>query len=186
MQSDIRVPDGAQADRSTNGRYKAGNSGGPGNPFAGQVNVLRKAILECVTKEDIQGVFKRLVTMAQEGHWQAAKLVLSYTIGKPQPMSEADELQGMLEALAATASNDASPNEPSTNGVLQAEPSTNRVLQEPEPSTNGVLQEPEPSTNGILQTQPSTNGELSTTAPVLTHKERRALRRARRLAKLQS
>lgn len=176
MQTDIHVPEGAQSDRNANGRYKAGNGGGPGNPFAGQVNVLRKAILECVTKEDIQGVFKRLVAMAQEGHWQAAKLVLSYTIGKPQPMSEADELQGMLEALTASSSNSDVPTEPTTSGVLQPEP---------EPSINGVLKtEPEPSTNGILKIEPSTNGELSSEAPVLNRKERRAMRRARRLAKL--
>jgi hypothetical protein len=52
------------SNRSANGRFAAGNPGGPGNPFAGLVASLRQAMLECVSKEDIQSIMKSLVEMA--------------------------------------------------------------------------------------------------------------------------
>jgi hypothetical protein len=79
-------------ERDERGRFNKGNQGGPGNPFARQVAGLRRALLQSVTEEDIQEVGRRLVALAKEGNVQAAKLVLSYTIGKPQPAPEPDRL----------------------------------------------------------------------------------------------
>ena len=78
--------------RDEGGRFTLGNRGGPGNPFARQVATLRKALLDCVTPQDIQDVAGRLIAMAKEGNVQAAKLLLTYTIGKPQPAPEPDRL----------------------------------------------------------------------------------------------
>jgi hypothetical protein len=78
--------------RDERGRFNQGNQGGPGHPFARQVARLRRALLQSVTEEDIQEVGRRLVALAKEGNVQAAKLLLSYTIGKPQPAPEPDRL----------------------------------------------------------------------------------------------
>jgi hypothetical protein len=60
-----------------------GGRGGPGNPFAGQVAALRKALLASVTAQDMAEVTQALVRRAKEGHVTAAKLLLAYTLGKP-------------------------------------------------------------------------------------------------------
>jgi hypothetical protein len=167
------------SDRIDMGRFQLGNKGGPGNPFAGTVALLRKAVLEYLTPADIQGVVKKLVEMAKEGHWQAAKLILSYALGK-QPPLPCNEGEHEAEFKDVTKS---------PNGVLQEAPSPNGVLQEA-PSPNGVLQEA-PSPNGSLQEAPSPNGEIARTtpspngdfAPLFNRKQRRAQRKAERLAK---
>jgi len=74
------------------GRFAPGNPGGPGNPFARQVAALRQALLNAVTPDDIHTVAKALVQRAAEGNVQAAKLLLSYSIGKPQPAPEPDHM----------------------------------------------------------------------------------------------
>jgi hypothetical protein len=95
-----------QADkgRDQNGRFAQGNQGGPGNPFARQVAALRKALLDKVTPEDIQAIAEKLILQAKCGNVQAAKLVLSYTIGKPKPTVEPDNLDAEeWEQLKTTA-----------------------------------------------------------------------------------
>jgi len=74
------------------GRFAPGNPGGPGNPFARQVAALRQALLNSVTADDIQAVARALIQRASEGNVQAAKLLLSYAIGKPQPAPEPDHM----------------------------------------------------------------------------------------------
>jgi len=78
--------------RDAKGRFAPGNPGGPGNPFARQVAALRQALLNSVTPADLQAVAKALIQRAVEGNVQAAKLLLSYTIGKPQPAPEPDRM----------------------------------------------------------------------------------------------
>jgi hypothetical protein len=74
------------------GRFKAGNRGGPGNPFARQVAALRQAMLRRVTAEDIERLMGKLLELADQGSIQAIKLVLAYTIGKPQPAPNPDRM----------------------------------------------------------------------------------------------
>lgn len=149
------------SERNTRGQFKPGNKGGPGNPFAGKVSLLRKAVLECVSSEDLHGIIKSLVQMAKDGHWQAAKLILAYAIGKPGSLPEPGAWDGMEMAPF---------NPPSTNGISAEPPLTNGVFEESPPSANGMIEEPPPSANGESQ-------------PALNRKQRRALRKARRLAK---
>jgi hypothetical protein len=78
--------------RAADGKFSFGNKGGPGNPFARQVAQLRKALVDAVTVERIQAIAAKLLELAEAGNVQAAKLVFSYVLGKPQPMPEPDRL----------------------------------------------------------------------------------------------
>src|SRR5467141_846016 len=78
--------------RDGKGRFTAGNKGGPGNPFARKVAALRQALIASVTEQDIQDVAVRLLALAKEGNVPAAKLLLAYTLGKPEPVPQPDRL----------------------------------------------------------------------------------------------
>jgi hypothetical protein len=85
-------PPAADGRRDTHGRFAKGNAGGPGNPFARQVAALRSALLASVTDEDLEAVARELVRQARDGNVAAAKLLLSYTLGKPAPAVDPDTL----------------------------------------------------------------------------------------------
>jgi hypothetical protein len=85
-------PPAAEGGRDTHGRFGKGNLGGPGNPFARQVAALRSALLASVTTEDMEAVTQQLVRQAKEGNVAAAKLLLSYTLGKPAAPVDPDTL----------------------------------------------------------------------------------------------
>jgi hypothetical protein len=102
MNTEQAKPADANSGHDDLGRFVMNNKGGPGNPFARQVAALRQALLDSITPDDIQDVATRLLALAKEGNVQAAKLLLAYTIGKPQPAPEpdrldADEWQGYKE-----------------------------------------------------------------------------------------
>ena len=84
-----RAPETA---RETNGRFAKGNRGGPGNPHARQVAALRQAALEAVGPEQIKEIMNALVFKARTGDIAAARLVLSYTLGKPTTPPDPDRL----------------------------------------------------------------------------------------------
>src|SRR5688572_822529 len=81
--------------RDGSGRFAPGNKGGPGNPFARKVGLLRSALLETVTEDDMKAVAVKLVEMARAGHLPAIKELLERTLGRP---IEADFLE-RLEQL---------------------------------------------------------------------------------------
>jgi hypothetical protein len=90
-----RAPEPPAADnvgRATNGRFARGNAGGPGNPFARQVAELRRAALAAATPETIADVLRQLEKQALQGDVAAARLYLSYTLGKPAPAVDPDTL----------------------------------------------------------------------------------------------
>jgi hypothetical protein len=70
--------------RDTTGRFTTGNKGGPGNPHAVQVAVLRKALLAAVTPEDLQEVMSVLIERALGGNIGAIKELLDRVCGKPK------------------------------------------------------------------------------------------------------
>jgi type II secretory pathway pseudopilin PulG len=84
-----QAPDGG---RDAHGRFAEGNRGGPGNPFARQVAALRSALLARVTPQDGGDVAEALLRQAKGGSLAAAKLLLSYTLGKPGPAVDPDAL----------------------------------------------------------------------------------------------
>jgi hypothetical protein len=65
--------------------------------------MLRKALAECVSEEDIMDLGRSLYLAARNGDWVAAKLLLSYIIGKPAPPADPDTLEahewGVFKAL---------------------------------------------------------------------------------------
>ncbi len=81
-----------QAGRDSRGRFCRGNPGGPGNPFARKTAALRQALLDTVTVEDLQAIVRQLLHKAKDGDVSAARLVLSYTIGKPDRAVDPDAL----------------------------------------------------------------------------------------------
>jgi len=85
--------------RSTDGRFAAGNRGGPGNPHARQVAALRTALLGAVTPDDVECVTAKLVELAKAGNVQAIREVFDRTVGRP---TEADLLE-RIDQLERTA-----------------------------------------------------------------------------------
>jgi hypothetical protein len=85
-------PPAADGGRDSHGRFAEGNRGGPGNPFARQVAALRCALLAALTPQDIEAVAQELLRQAKEGSLPAARLLLSYTLGKPAPAVDPDTL----------------------------------------------------------------------------------------------
>jgi hypothetical protein len=79
-------------DRDARGRFVAGNRGGPGNPFARQVAALRRACLDALTPERMRALVERVYAKALEGDMAAAKLLFSYTLGKPAEAVDPDTL----------------------------------------------------------------------------------------------
>src|SRR5271168_1784496 len=66
--------------RDQRGRFTKDNKQGRGNPFAASIAKLRKAALEVVTPEELQGVFRVLLLRAQTGHLPSMKLLFAYTL----------------------------------------------------------------------------------------------------------
>jgi hypothetical protein len=78
--------------RKSNGQFAKGNPGGPGNPYARRVARLRATLLDAVGEVGIAEIVQKLVSAAKGGDVQAAKLVLSYTLGKPVESIHPDAL----------------------------------------------------------------------------------------------
>jgi hypothetical protein len=86
------LPKDDSTGRTANGQFAKGNPGGPGNPFARQVAQLRRAALAATTPEKIAEVIRQVEIRALEGDVAAAKLYLSYTLGRPAMAVDPDTL----------------------------------------------------------------------------------------------
>ncbi len=89
--ADGPIPD--KGGRDHRGRFAPGNKGGPGNPYARRTALLRQAMLDAVTPEDIQAIVRQLIQKAREGDVAAARLVLAYAIGKPDKATDPDAVE---------------------------------------------------------------------------------------------
>jgi hypothetical protein len=78
--------------RDVHGRFRPGNPGGPGNPFARKVAALRKALLDSVSEQDLKDILEMLKLKARQGDTAAIKLLLQYCVGKPAPAKDPDRL----------------------------------------------------------------------------------------------
>jgi hypothetical protein len=56
------------------------------------VAALRQAALEAVTPDDVRAIMAQLTALARDGDVAAAKVVLSYAIGKPAEAPDPDRL----------------------------------------------------------------------------------------------
>ena len=90
-------PDGP---RDASGRFAKGNPGGPGNPHAARVAVLRSALLNAVTEGDIVAVVESLVAEAKTGNTAAAREVLLRVLGKPESFDLLERLEAIEQRLA--------------------------------------------------------------------------------------
>ncbi len=94
--------------RKPNGQFAKGNPGGPGNPYARHVARLRASLIEAVGDDGLKDIVQGMVTAAKGGDVAAAKLLLSYLLGKPVESVEPDyveiherKLQSKERALAS-------------------------------------------------------------------------------------
>jgi hypothetical protein len=78
--------------RDGKGRFAKGNKGGPGNPFARQVAMLRKTLVNFVTEEDMKHIAFVLKMKAESGDIEAIKILFQYVIGKPTDVVDPDSL----------------------------------------------------------------------------------------------
>ena len=79
--------------RNSNGQFAKGNPGGPGNPYARRVARLRSALLDAVGENGLTDIVQGMVTAAKGGDVAAAKLLLSYLLGKPVESVEPDYVE---------------------------------------------------------------------------------------------
>jgi hypothetical protein len=79
--------------RDGQGRFLPNNSGGPGNPFARQVALLRKALIAAVSADDIAAIAEKLKEKALAGDLAAIKILFGYVLGKPTPVPDPDEVE---------------------------------------------------------------------------------------------
>ena len=94
-------PNGSNG-RDSCGKFAKGNSGGPGNPYARRVAQMRSIIAAEFTDEDVHQVLRKLVEMAKNGDLAAAKLLLSYAVGRPvEPACDPDHVDAQEQNTRA-------------------------------------------------------------------------------------
>jgi hypothetical protein len=79
-------------DRDARGRFTKGNAGGPGNPFARQVTLLRASLVHSVTPQEIIRIGDALKEKALSGDVAAIKLLFQYLLGKPAETLDPDRI----------------------------------------------------------------------------------------------
>lgn len=79
--------------RKSNGQFAKGNKCGTGNPYARRVARLRSAMLDAVGENGLTDIVQGMVTAAKDGDVAAAKLLLSYLLGKPVESVEPDYVE---------------------------------------------------------------------------------------------
>jgi hypothetical protein len=78
--------------RDARGRFAKGNAGGPGNPFARQVGLIRAVMVETFRPEHMARTVIALTEKAVAGDVPAAKLLFTFILGKPAEMVDPDRL----------------------------------------------------------------------------------------------
>jgi hypothetical protein len=74
------------------GRFAPGNKGGPGNPFGRLMGMLRCVLVRRLKPEQVEAIADALIEKAKAGDVAAAKLVLSYGVGRPTEAVNPDTL----------------------------------------------------------------------------------------------
>lgn len=83
------------------GKFVAGNSAATGHrrPHAARVAELRAELFETLTRERLHGVIVALLNEALAGDVAAARLLLQYALGEPQPedvLARIEELEELI------------------------------------------------------------------------------------------
>jgi hypothetical protein len=86
------VPKPATDGRGADGKFATGNKAGRGNPHARRMAALRQAFLSAATEERLKELGEKLYAAAVGGDWIAAKLYLTYVVGRPVDVVDPDRL----------------------------------------------------------------------------------------------
>lgn len=81
-----------EPERDAGGKFRNGNRGGPGNPYARRVAKLRQAMLEECAEEDLRAMTRAMIERAKAGDAAAARLVFQYALGKPSKTVDPDRV----------------------------------------------------------------------------------------------
>jgi hypothetical protein len=69
--------------RDPTGRFRKGNPGGPGNPFARRVALMRQTMLEAVSDEDLCEIVAALIDRGKRGENNSMQILFDRLLGKP-------------------------------------------------------------------------------------------------------
>src|SRR5262249_28812922 len=83
---------GTCSDRTPDGRFAKDNPGGPGNPHARHCARMLALLRASISDEEMVAIIRLLVDKALDKDVSAAKLLLSYKLGKPAPAPNPDEV----------------------------------------------------------------------------------------------
>lgn len=89
--SDAAESSGASG-RNANGTFAKGNAFGPGNPHARACARMLAIFRNAISDEEMHRLFRTLFEKAADGDISAAKLILSYKIGKPLAAPNPDSI----------------------------------------------------------------------------------------------
>lgn len=90
--------------REPDGRYAAGNPGGPGRPKGNKMSAHQRAAQEAVSPDHIQALMRVALKQGLQGNLQATRLVLERTCGRaPEGRADAEPLDIMLPNLRTAA-----------------------------------------------------------------------------------
>ena len=79
-------------DRDAGGKFTKGNAGGPGNPHARACAKMLEIFRNSFSEDEMLQIFRMLYVKAVSGDIGAAKIILSYKIGKPLPAPHPDSI----------------------------------------------------------------------------------------------
>lgn len=135
------------------GKFLKGWKGGPGNPYAKRVALLRKAFFDAVTDQDVVEVVENLKNLAKYGEAKdavpAARVLLGYALGAPNKMADDDEESQERDKLRSMSLPELA------KLAHQAYPHMFPVINLPPESVNEISQE------HVLQAIDSVDGEKS-------------------------
>lgn len=77
--------------RDASGRFLPGTKGGPGNPLAARLNLLRLAALDECTPDDVRAMLRAMIERARTGDVEAFRALAPYVLGKPSPPPDLDD-----------------------------------------------------------------------------------------------
>ena len=82
----------APKDRDEGGKFTKGNAGGPGNPHARACAKMLEVFRNSFSEDEMLQICRMLYVKAVSGDISAAKIILSYKIGKPLPAPHPDTI----------------------------------------------------------------------------------------------
>ncbi len=78
--------------RTPQGQFAKGNAGGPGNPHARHCARMLEIFRNAISEEHFIRVVLKLLEKAEAGDTSAAKIIVTYVVGKPLPAPHPDSI----------------------------------------------------------------------------------------------